>query len=252
MKIATWNVNGVRARYREMVEWVEQERPDIFCLQEIKASAEQVPDSLTGLPDYWNYWHGAPRGYSGVSLHVRRELTSTAPPFNHPSFDMEARIVQVTLNQLVVASVYVPNGNRNYEAKLTFVQSLVAHVEHLIKEGYQVLVCGDLNIARAERDVHPKQRDARKIGQQPEERELFESLLGRGLTDIGRALEPDNDALFTWWAPWRDYRKRNVGWRLDYVLASAGIAPSVQSCRVLRESGTSDHGAVIAEFAYNL
>ena len=84
--------------------------------------------------------------------------------------------------------------------------------------------CGDLNVARTERDVHPKERKPRAIGQLPEERALIERILGRGLVDVGRALDPDNDGLFTWWAPWRNMRQRNIGWRLDYVLASESLA----------------------------
>jgi exodeoxyribonuclease-3 len=115
-------------------------------------------------------------------------------------------------------------------------------------EGRQLVICGDINIARTERDVHPKERKLNAIGQLPEERELFERILSRGLVDVGRALDPDNENLFTWWAPWRNLRQRNIGWRLDYVLASEGLAKAARSCVVHREFGTSDHGPVVAEF----
>jgi exodeoxyribonuclease III len=111
------------------------------------------------------------------------------------------------------------------------------------------VLCGDLNIARAEIDVHPKERKPRAIGQLPEERALFEQLLDRGgLIDTSRALEPSNDQMFTWWAPWRSLRQRNIGWRLDYVLASRAVFDRVQSGAIQREFGTSDHGPVIATF----
>jgi exodeoxyribonuclease-3 len=96
-------------------------------------------------------------------------------------------------------------------------------------------------------DVHPKERKPSAVGQLPEERELFETLLSTGLTDVGRAVDPDNDGLFTWWAPWRDMRKRNIGWRLDYLLASPGLADKVQSCVVQPEVGTSDHAPVLMQ-----
>jgi exodeoxyribonuclease-3 len=105
---------------------------------------------------------------------------------------------------------------------------------------------GDLNVARTERDVHPKERKPRAIGQLPEERALFERIIGRGLVDLGRHFDPDNEGLFTWWAPWRNMRQRNIGWRLDYVLASEGIAKRATSCVVDREFGTSDHAPVVA------
>lgn len=102
-----------------------------------------------------------------------------------------------------------------------------------------------MNIARTEMDVHPKERKPMAVGQRPEERALFETLLGTGLTDMGRAMDPDNAGLFTWWAPWRNLRARNIGWRLDYLLASPGVAGRVTSCVVQAEVGTSDHAPVV-------
>ena len=105
-----------------------------------------------------------------------------------------------------------------------------------------------MNVARTERDVHPKERKPTAIGQLPEERELIERILSRGLVDVGRALDPDNDGLFTWWAPWRNMRQRNIGWRLDYVFASERLAARATSCEVLAQFGTSDHAPVVATF----
>jgi exodeoxyribonuclease-3 len=112
-----------------------------------------------------------------------------------------------------------------------------------------LVLCGDLNVARSDRDVHPKERKPRAIGQLPEERALIERIIGCGLVDLGRALDPDNEGLFTWWAPWRNMRERNIGWRLDYVLASAALAARAISCPVQKDVGTSDHAPVVATFA---
>jgi exodeoxyribonuclease-3 len=106
------------------------------------------------------------------------------------------------------------------------------------------VLCGDMNITRSDMDVHPKERKPGIIGQRPEERELFARLL-ETLVDVGRKLQPDNANLFTWWAPWRNMRQRNIGWRLDYVLASPSLAARAQSCAVLAEVGTSDHAPVM-------
>jgi exodeoxyribonuclease-3 len=111
------------------------------------------------------------------------------------------------------------------------------------------VICGDLNIARTDMDVHPKERKPRAIGQLPEERAQLEQIIGHGLVDVGRALEPDNDQMFTWWAPWRNMRQRNIGWRIDYVLASRALASRATASTVAREFGTSDHGPVSVEFA---
>ncbi len=196
MKIATWNVNGIRARAAQLCEWLQRDRPDVVCLQELKATAAQIPAECT-VPDYHAYWHTL-KGYSGVSL-----------------------------------------------AKLDFVTKLAAWAGQLHAEGRELLLCGDMNIARAEMDVHPKERKPNAVGQRPEERALFANLLGEHLVDVGRAFDPDNPNLFTWWAPWRNLRARNIGWRLDYLLASPAIAQRATSCVVQADVGTSDHAPVV-------
>jgi exodeoxyribonuclease III len=242
VKIATWNVNGIRAREAQLSEWLDRDRPDVVCLQEIKARPDQVPDRCK-LTDYHAFWHGA-GGYSGVSLHIRRELLEV-PEFSHPEFDMETRIVHLSLGNLVLASVYVPNGGKDYTAKLAFLTALAAWSRELHDQGRELILCGDINIARADIDVHPKERKEGIIGQRAEERELFEALLGGNLVDVTRALDPDNAELFTWWPPWRNMRQRNIGWRIDYILASRAIAGRAASCAVLADVGTSDHAPIM-------
>jgi exodeoxyribonuclease-3 len=244
MKIATWNVNGIRARAAQFCEWLERDQPDVVCLQELKAEAGQVPPQCAH-GDYYVYWHGL-RAYSGVSLHVKKAFANQQPVFSHPPFDMESRIVQAELGNLVVASVYVPNGGKSYPAKIQFMKDLAAWTQRLHGEGKEIVLCGDINIARTEMDVHPRERKS-VIGQLPEERELFAQLLGEHLVDVGRKLDPVNPDVFTWWPPWRNMRQRNIGWRLDYVLASPSVAAGAASCRVLAEVGTSDHAPVIME-----
>jgi exodeoxyribonuclease III len=248
MKIATWNVNGIRARQAQLHEWVERERPDVLCLQEIKATTEQVPAALCEMEGYWCYWHGT-KGYSGVGLHVSRAFAPEPPDFGHPAFDYESRIVTATVQGVTFGSIYVPNGGKDFPAKMRFLEALQQYTADLNANGQRAIICGDLNIARAEIDVHPKERKPRAIGQLPEERALLERIIGNGLVDTGRALEPDNDQMFTWWAPWRNMKERNIGWRLDYVLASEPVFARVEACVIQREFGTSDHGPVVATFS---
>jgi exodeoxyribonuclease-3 len=240
MKIATWNVNGIRARQAQFCEWLARDRPDVVCLQELKAEPGQIPEACK-VADYDTFWHGM-RAYSGVSLHIKRNL-GAPPVFSHPGFDMESRIVQAELGNLVLASVYVPNGNKNYPAKVEFMQRLAAWAAGLHAQGRELVLCGDINITRTDMDVHPRERRP-VIGQLPEERQLFAALL-ENLVDVGRQLEPDNPKLFTWWAPWRNMRQRNIGWRLDYILASPSIAARATGCAVLADVGTSDHAPVM-------
>lgn len=214
-----------------------------MCLQELKATSAQIPEECK-LADYHAYWHCL-KGYSGVSLHVRKDLFAVDPVFSHPPFDIESRIVHVEHGNLVIASVYVPNGGKDYPAKLEFVTRLAEWARQLHDEGRDLLLCGDINIARTDMDVHPKERKPNAVGQRPEERALFEQLLGDQLADLGRRFDPDNPNLFTWWAPWRNLRARNIGWRLDYILATPRLAARATSCVVRAQVGTSDHAPVV-------
>jgi len=247
MRIATWNVNGIRARQSQVQEWLDREQPDVVCLQEIKASLDQLPVWLCEMEGYWCYWHGG-KGYSGVALHVSKRIAPERPQFEHPSFDYENRIVLVRLPGVTPVSIYVPNGGKDFPAKMQFLSALEQFVAARRSEPNPIVIAGDLNIARADIDVHPKERKPRAIGQLPEERAQLERIIGHGLVDVSRALEPDNHDMFTWWAPWRNMRQRNIGWRLDYFLVSQPLFDRVRGCRIERETGTSDHAPVVAEF----
>lgn len=247
MKIATWNVNGLRARHAQLVAWVAREQPDILCLQEIKATQDQIPEPLTTLSDYWNYWHGGPKGYSGVSLHVRRSLSPTPPAFGHPAFDSEYRIVEAMVAGVRFASIYVPNGGKDFTAKLRFLEELSAWTANRDAAGEPLVLAGDLNVALTEADLHPSEVKAGMVGQRADERALLRQAIDHGLVDVLRAQHPGATDLFTWWAPWRNQRDKNVGWRIDFVLASTALARSVTSCAVRKEVLGSDHAPVVVE-----
>ena len=157
MKLATWNVNGIRAREAQVLELVHRERPDVLCLQEIKAPPARVPATLCELEGYWCLWHGE-TAYSGVGLHVRRELAPARPIFVHPPFDMETRIVTVDVAGTTFASVYVPNGGKDFAAKLRFLEALERWAAEAAAAGRTLVVAGDLNVARTDQDVHAKER----------------------------------------------------------------------------------------------
>jgi exodeoxyribonuclease III len=251
VKIATWNVNGIRARQTQLQEFIDREQPDVLCVQEIKASLDQLPVWLCDLEGYWCYWHGG-KGYSGVGLHVRRATFGERPAFEHPEFDYEHRIVAARMpladGGLTVASIYVPNGGKDFPAKMRFLEALDGYAAQFQERQQALVLCGDLNVALTDTDVHPKERRPNIVGQRPDERALMERILSRGLVDVHRRFEPDNPDLFTWWAPWRNMKQRNIGWRLDYVFATQALAERATSCVVQREIGTSDHGPVIATF----
>ena len=247
MRIATWNVNGIRARREQALEWIDRNRPEVLCLQELKAPREKVPEALAEMGDYWSYWHGE-SAYSGVALMVRRDVSREEPKFLHPEFDFETRIVAAQTGNLLIASVYVPNGGKDYSAKLHFLEALKHYAEECHNRNQDLILCGDMNVTRTDMDVHPKERKPNAIGQRPDERELFGRILSEGnMADMGRLLDPENDQLFTWWPPWRQMRQKNIGWRLDYILASSSLTNRIPECTVLSDFGTSDHAPVVAE-----
>jgi exodeoxyribonuclease III len=246
VKIATWNVNGIRAREAQLLELVERERPDVLCLQEVKARPDQVPTMLCEMAGYWCAWHCA-GPYSGVALLAARTLVPERPQVVHPPFDLENRIATAEIGGTLFASIYVPNGGKDFAAKMAFLDALDLWAAELLASGRSVVLCGDLNVARSDLDVHPRERKPGAIGQRPDERAVFERILSRGLVDVGRALHPDDEAFFTWWAPWRSFRALNRGWRIDYVLASQAVAARARSCISQREFGTSDHAPLVVE-----
>ena len=255
MKVATYNVNGVNGRLPRLLDWLRETNPDIVCLQEIKASLDQLTFELRDIEGYWSYWHGE-KGYSGVGLLVSKSLVGALPACSHPGFDFEQRIACATIalpgpspaGDLMVASVYVPNGGKDFDAKMRFLQALESYVADAEREGRLMIICGDLNVALEERDIHPKLRKPHMIGATPEERALLARIISLGLVDVHRTFEGANDNLFTWWAPWRQMKEKNIGWRIDYVLASQALADRATSAVVQREIGSSDHGPVVVQF----
>ncbi len=252
LKIATWNVNGIRARQSQVLDWLAQEKPDVVCFQEIKASPDQLTFELRDIENYWGHWHGG-RGYSGVALLFSKQFAPSGPSIVHPVFDFEQRICTATVptsaGDITFASIYVPNGGKDFPSKMRFLEGIETWAADAQLAGHPLVLCGDLNVARSDMDIHPKERKPNQVGARPDERAIFEQILRHDLVDVGRTLEPENEHLFTWWAPWRNMRQRNIGWRIDYVLATSWIAERTRAMTVQREVGTSDHGPVVAEFA---
>ena len=248
LTITTWNVNGIRARQEQVQEFLEREQPDVLCLQELKAAPEQLPVWVTDLEGYWSCWHGE-KGYSGVALLIRQaRFPGCAPAFAHPDFDFEHRVVTAELPVGTVASVYVPNGGKDFDAKIRFLRGLVSLAADHRATGRPLVICGDLNVVHRNIDVHAKELKPGAIGQRDDERTLFDELLGQDLADVQRSLHPDTPDIYTWWPPWRQMRQRNIGWRIDYLLASPMLADRATSCVAQRDVGTSDHGPVLATF----
>ena len=152
MKVATWNVNGIRARSSQVAHWIDGEAPDVICLQETKAPLDKVPEPLASLAGYHAHWHGS-GGYSGVALLLREATFGDAPAFVHPPFDLENRIVVAEVGATVFGSVYIPNGGKDFAAKVVFLRELDAWAGALEAAGKHLVLCGDFNVARTSIDA---------------------------------------------------------------------------------------------------
>jgi len=254
MIVTTWNVNGVRAREAALTAWLHTQKPDVLCLQEIKATTDDVPEPLRSHPDYVALWHGCTmkKGYSGVATLVRKSLPE--PTFDVPAFDDEARIVQAVFGKAVVINVYVPRGEKDepsYAFKLKFLADLARHVQTLKAQGKQVILCGDFNVCHTNMDVHPSyvKGDLAKVtGLKPDERKSIDGLAAAGVQDVFRVLNPNENNIFSWWPYWRGAREKNLGQRLDYIFATPILTKLASACTIATSETSSDHSPVTATF----
>jgi exodeoxyribonuclease-3 len=248
--VVSLNVNGIRAAVRRgLVEWIAGRRPDLMCLQEIRATRSQLPlrefDQL-GYESIWNL--GDRPGYSGVGILSRTRLEPVAIPLDDPATEHEGRFLAVRVGDTVVANSYVPNGNAGPErlaVKLAHLSALRDWAEHQIRTAERLLLTGDFNIAAERDDVA---RPTHPTGFLPSEREAFAALLELGLADCFRVFHPGEPGHYTWWENWPGAFERNLGWRFDYLLASPPLAKALKACRHERDPRLSDHCVVAAEF----
>jgi exodeoxyribonuclease III len=251
MQVVSLNVNGIRAAVRHgLVGWVAEKRPDLICLQEIRATDSQLPSrefEQLGYECVWNL--GNRPGYSGVGILSRIRFQPVADPLDDPATEYEGRFLAVRAGETVITSSYVPNGNTGPErlaVKLTHLRALRDWAEHQLAAVGTLLLAGDFNIAAERIDVA---RPTHPTGFLPSEREAFAALLDLGLTDCFRVFHPGEPGHYTWWENWPGARERNLGWRFDYLLASPLLAQELRACRHEREPRLSDHCVVAGQFA---
>ena len=245
MRITTWNVNGFRAVIKKgFREFVLTEQPDIMFIQEIKAKLEQVSDDEVNLPGYSLLWNAAERpGYSGVAAYYRQLPKHYSLGLGIPAFDEEGRIVRLDYPGVAIFNGYFPNGQRGQDRvdfKLEFYARLLDITQDLVAQGTQVIITGDFNTAHTEIDLANPKENQKTSGFLPEEREWVSKYLDHGFIDVYRQLYPDR-VQYTWWTYRFGARSRNIGWRLDYFLVSAGLAGQVNDVVIHDQVGGSDH-----------
>jgi exodeoxyribonuclease-3 len=254
VKLATFNINGINTRLTNLLEYLERDAPDVVCLQELKATDRQFPAAALRAAGYEAVFKGEPL-WNGVAIlargarpiEIRREL---------PGQDTHARYLEAAIDGIVIACLYLPNGNPirspKFAYKLAWFESLLAHAQSLFASGAPVALAGDFNVVPTDRDIYnPKswQRDALL---QPESRALYRRLLAQGWVDALRALHPD-ERVYTFWDYFREHWKRNAGLRIDHLLLNEELAPRLRAAEVATwvrdRPHASDHAPVWIELA---
>ena len=255
-KIISANLNGIRSAAKKgFFEWMEKAAPDFVCVQELKAQQPDMTPDFLNPPGYHGHFHYAEKkGYSGVGVYSRQEPDAVYIGFGHPEFDAEGRYVRCDFGKLSIISVYCPSGSSSperQEAKFRFMALFMPHLAQLIAEGRELVICGDWNIAHKEIDLKNWKSNQKNSGFLPEERawmtDVFDKL---GWVDVYRQLHPDTTGdAYTWWSNRGQAWANNVGWRIDYHVATAGIAGQAKSAAIYKEQRFSDHAPLIITYA---
>jgi len=252
-RIATWNVNSLRVRLPHVLQWLESEQPDVLALQETKMTDENFPVEEVRNAGYHAIFSGQ-KTYNGVATLSKAEAANIITDF--PDFDdPQRRILCTTINNVTILNLYIPNGSEidsdKYRYKLEWLSYLQKFTELLVNKYENVVLLGDFNIAPEDRDVHDPIAWEGKVLVSPSERDAFKSLLSNSLLDCFRIFEQEDNS-FSWW----DYRaagfQRNLGMRIDHILATDTLADLCTACRIDKYPRTlerpSDHTPVVAEF----
>lgn len=253
-RIISWNVNGIRAAQKKgFLSWMQDESADVICVQETKANADQVDEALRN-PEGWHAtWFSAERkGYSGVATFSRREPVSVRTGFGEPRFDCEGRVIETEFPEYTLFNVYFPNGGQGphrVKYKLEFYDALLRHCSGLMAQGTNVIICGDFNTAHTEIDLARPKENTKTSGFLPEERVWIDKYLKAGFIDTFREFNEEPE-WYTWWSFRTQARARNVGWRIDYHMASESLKMNLEDAFIDRDTMGSDHCPVGLELKF--
>jgi exodeoxyribonuclease III len=252
-KLLTWNVNGIRAACRAgFLNWFENEQADIVCLQEIKATPEQLEEIVIHPLGYHSFWNPAQKpGYSGVALYTKREPLEVTLGIGIPEIDYEGRVIVAKYPEFVLLNAYFPNSQREHARlgyKLKFCEQILNFCNQLKSQGQNVVLCGDLNIAHNDIDLKNPKSNMNNAGFLPEERAWMDVLLNQGYVDGFRNFVKD-PGHYTWWSYRPGVRENNIGWRLDYFIVNQEFKDRLQIVSHHPMVKGSDHCPVMMELS---
>ena len=256
LRIISLNLNGIRSAYSKgVLPWIAARNADIVCLQELKAQYADLTDEMKHPAGLHAYYHCAEKkGYSGVGLWCRQKPDAVIEGIGNAEFDAEARYLRADFGRLSVISLYLPSGSSSperQEAKFRFMAVFYPHLVELAKSDRDVVVCGDWNIAHQEIDLRNWKGNRKNSGFLPEERAWVSRVLEEGgWCDVYRRLYPaTSDECYTWWSNRGQAWARNIGWRLDYHLATTDLATTACAANVYKAQRFSDHAPLTIDYA---
>lgn len=254
MRVISINLNGIRSAYSKgLVAWLAQQGADIVCLQELKAQAGDMTAEMLAPLGYHGYFHYAEKkGYSGVGIYSKYKPDAVIIGLGKAEFDAEGRYIEAQYGNLSVVSLYLPSGSSGEErqaVKFKFMEAFMPHMVALKQSAREVLLCGDWNIAHTEKDLKNWRGNKKNSGFLPEERAWLTELFGKvGFVDVFRKLHPELEA-YTWWSNRGQAWAKDVGWRIDYQIATPDIAAKALSTSIYKEQRFSDHAPLTVDYA---
>ena len=255
MRVISLNLNGIRSAFgKGLLPWLVAQDADIVCMQELKAQAADMTADMLAPPGYHGYFHYAEKkGYSGVGIYSKQKPQKIIEGLGIADLDCEGRYIEAQFGKLSVVSIYLPSGSSGEErqaVKFKFMAAFMPHLCALYASGHEVLLCGDWNIAHTEKDLKNWRGNKKNSGFLPQERDWLTELFSEvGFVDVFRSLYPELEA-YTWWSNRGQAWAKNVGWRIDYQIATPITAQAARMANIYKEQRFSDHAPLTVDYGH--
>ena len=253
MQIISYNVNGIRAAIKKgLMEWLQEVNIDVFCVQETKASPDDIDLSIFTSLGYHVAWYPAQKkGYSGVAIFSKKKPDNIVYGNGYEMSDAEGRVVRVDIGNLTIVNAYFPSGTSGDERqtyKYQWLNEFYEYIQALKKERPEIIVAGDYNIAHKEIDIHDPKGNKKSSGFLPEERAWMDQFLANGWVDSFRKVHPENTGAYSWWSQrFPSVRANNKGWRIDYLCTTEALSKKIKNANILPDVKHSDHCPILVE-----
>ena len=253
MQIISYNVNGIRAAIKKgLIEWLQEANIDVFCVQETKASPDDIDISIFTSLGYHVAWYPAQKkGYSGVAIFSKQKPDNIVYGNGYEMSDAEGRVVRVDIGSLTIVNAYFPSGTSGDERqqyKYQWLNEFYEYIQALKKERPEIIVAGDYNIAHKEIDIHDPKGSKKSSGFLPEERAWMDHFLDNGWVDSFRKIHPESTGAYSWWSQrFPSVRANNKGWRIDYLCTTEALAKKIKNAHILPDVKHSDHCPILVE-----